>query len=239
MTGTLNPTSFWNWMALSVLLVGYPIFLGLLIGRIPRFTEFFRGDHRSWRAFWGITLAVEWAVTLAIVVSLLLGGNVLADIGMALPSRSASIAGAVSILVLMILTVRLHSGSRVPVSPDPQSALLPHTRRERVMWLLAISPTAAFCEEVAYRGFLLTLLRPAIGIWVALGIQALLFSFHHGGLAQGLRAFSLRTAIALGLGLMVIWRGNLLAAMTVHFAIDSLFALMPVRAGTVAMEAAQ
>lgn len=239
MTGTLNLSSFGNWIALGIILLGYSIFLGLLIGRIPRFTQFFRGDHRLWSAFWGTTLVVEWVVTFVIVVSLLGGSYALTDIGLVLPSRLGSFAGAVTIVVLLVLAARLHPGPSISVPANPQSAFLPHTRAERLLWLLAISPTAAFCEEVAYRGFLLTLLRPSVGIWVALAIQGLLFSFHHGGHTQGMRVFSLRTAIGLGFGLLVIWRGNLLAAMSIHFIIDALFTLKPVRAVAVPMEATQ
>ncbi|MEO8875433.1 MAG: CPBP family intramembrane glutamic endopeptidase [Polyangiaceae bacterium] len=97
-------------------------------------------------------------------------------------------------------------------------ALLPHTAGERLMWVMLAS-SVGFCEEIVYRGYLLTQLTafsgaPAVGILV----QAMLFGLAHGqqGVVTALR-FSIY-GIAFG---VVAWRRkSLLPGIACHIAID-------------------
>jgi membrane protease YdiL (CAAX protease family) len=137
-----------------------------------------------------------------------------------------SLAGAA---VIVLLSLMRRSTPLSEAAATPATAILPQTRTERLAWLLVISPTAAVCEEVIYRGFLLTLLRTALGLPAALLSQAFLFAFHHGAHRQGAALFLLRGAIGIGFGVLVSWRGNLLAAMAIHYLIDAAFALAPIQ----------
>ncbi|HSU41817.1 MAG TPA: CPBP family intramembrane glutamic endopeptidase [Polyangiaceae bacterium] len=98
--------------------------------------------------------------------------------------------------------------------------LLPLTRVERAVWC-AVALSAAFSEEVVYRGYLareLTRLsaRPAVGV---LG-QAVLFGLAHGEQGSGtmLRFF----VYAVGLALVAAARRSLVPCIIGHASVDLL-----------------
>ncbi len=227
MTSVLDLSSAWMWLALLVFLLGFPVFAGLFIGRLPRIAPLFQGDHRSWRAFWGTTVVLQWGVTIVVAASLLLSGKGLSTVGLISPSRNAALLGAVVVALFALIAARNSPSAEVPPSSDPEWAILPHTRAERLAWLLGVCPTAGFCEELVYRGFFLSLLRTLIGLRAGLLLQALVFGFHHGGHRQGAKMFLMRAAVGLVFGLIVVWRGNLLAVMGIHYCVDAAFALKP------------
>jgi membrane protease YdiL (CAAX protease family) len=59
-------------------------------------------------------------------------------------------------------------------------------------------------------------------------VQALLFAYMHGGIHQPLFLFANGSILGFLLALLVNWRGDLRAAMSIHFTIDALqFSLIP------------
>jgi membrane protease YdiL (CAAX protease family) len=98
---------------------------------------------------------------------------------------------------------------------------LPRTRSERYFMLLVVAPSEAVCEETIYRGFLLRFLATSIGLWPAMVVQALMFAYMHGGVNQPIFLFVNGSILGFLLALLVNWRGNLRAAMSVHFIIDA------------------
>ena len=88
--------------------------------------------------------------------------------------------------------------------------------------LLVVAPTAAVCEETIYRGLLMRFMATIIGLWPAMIVQALLFAFMHGGFAQPLFLMIDGAILGFLLALLVNWRGDLRAAISIHFLIDAL-----------------
>jgi membrane protease YdiL (CAAX protease family) len=82
------------------------------------------------------------------------------------------------------------------------------------------SITAGFCEEVLFRGFLVWVLQPVVGLWIAVGLAAVLFGVAHA--YQG-AAGVLRTGL-LGLIFMaiVLLTGSLWPAIVLHAAVDAM-----------------
>jgi membrane protease YdiL (CAAX protease family) len=102
-------------------------------------------------------------------------------------------------------------------------ALLPVTNAERAVWC-AVALSAAFSEEVVYRGYLareLTRLsgRPALGV---LG-QAVLFALAHG--EQGSGAMLRFFVYAVGLALVAAARRSLVPCIIGHASVDLLAGL--------------
>ena len=65
-------------------------------------------------------------------------------------------------------------------------ALAPVTQQEGRAFVL-VSVTAGVCEEILYRGILLTVLIPAVGLWPAVGLSSVIFGMGHAyqGFSQG------------------------------------------------------
>ena len=103
---------------------------------------------------------------------------------------------------------------------------LAHNLPEYLFWLLATWTTAAFGEEMLFRGFMLDAIHRALGgrtpaLVAAVLIQGVLFGALHG--YQGLHGALV--AGALGVVLGFVWWGsgrNLWAGILVHGFMDSL-----------------
>ncbi len=98
--------------------------------------------------------------------------------------------------------------------------LVPHTLREKLWAALIISPTAAFCEEFLYRGFLLTemhgWLHSLTGAWVVSSVAFGLAHFYQGW--SGMTQAALLGAL---LAYPVVHWGSLYPAMLAHWLIDT------------------
>ncbi|MGO9605810.1 MAG: lysostaphin resistance A-like protein [Candidatus Binataceae bacterium] len=215
----LTLKSGWVWLAFIAAVV-HPIFVSL-IGALPFISPLFRSDdHTHFINFWATMVVSAWTVTLIIVVCLRLSGVGLLAIGL-WPPRPR--------VLLLLLLVALAIGGAIHLTPVHTSAMkqpslptLAWTHSERYFMLLVVAPTAAICEETIYRGLILRFLATPIGLWPAMIVQALLFAYMHGGVNQPPFLFVNGSILGFLLALLVDWRGNLRAAMAIHFVIDAI-----------------
>jgi membrane protease YdiL (CAAX protease family) len=215
----LTIESGWLWLAFAAAVL-HPIFVSL-IGTLPFVSPLFRiNDHAYFINFWGAVIVVAWIVTGVIVACLRLSGVGARAIGLQAPDTKVLLLLALAALALLVainLTQAHDSSLKQTLLPT-----LPRTRYERSFMLLVVAPTAAVCEETIYRGFLLRFLATLIGLWPAVIVQVLMFAYMHGGVHQPLFLFVNGSILGFFLALLVNWRGNLRAAMSVHFLIDAL-----------------
>jgi membrane protease YdiL (CAAX protease family) len=221
----LTINSRWLWLAFVVAGL-HPIF-GSVIGELPFISPLFRnGDHAYFITFWSTVIVAEWTVALVIIACLVLSGAGARAIGLQPPQPKILVLliAAALLLAAAITLTPVHASSVMrPVLPS-----LPWTHFDRWFLLFAVAPTAAFCEETIYRGLLIRFLATLIGLWPAMVVQSLLFAYMHGGVYQPLFLFVNGSVLGFLIALLVNWRGNLRAAMSVHFLIDALqFALAP------------
>ena len=105
-------------------------------------------------------------------------------------------------------------------------ALLPVAATERLMWL-AVAVAAGVCEEIVFRGWLLSVLHQPLGL---AGLPLIITAAAGFGLAhayQGPTGVALTgLAAVLFIGLYVA-TGSLLVPILLHVAVDARFALMP------------
>ena len=208
--------SGWLWLAFLVALL-HPILVST-IGALP-FVSPLLDDHRYFLNFWGTTVIAAWAATFAIAGCLRLSGVGVRAIGILPPQPR---------ILLILVVIALGLAVAIKLMP-PHAAMdkqqtfpsLPWSHRERWFMLLVVAPTAAICEETIYRGLLLRFMTTLIGLWPAMIGQALLFAYMHGGIRQPRFLLINGSIIGFLLALLVNWRGNLRAAMSIHFLIDA------------------
>ena len=105
-----------------------------------------------------------------------------------------------------------------PRSAKTVDSLLPRSLLEILLWI-AVSITAGFCEELAFRGYLQQQLHAVSGnIEVAVIAQALVFGLAHG--YQGWKAVVVISVLGVLYGVLAAWRRNLRANIIAHAASD-------------------
>jgi hypothetical protein len=100
---------------------------------------------------------------------------------------------------------------------DSLENLLPHTPREHTVFRY-VAATAGICEEILFRGFLLSLIAHFTGLVIAVPVAALLFGLGHA--YQGPVGILRTGAVGLVLTLVVLGAGSLLPGIILHIGID-------------------
>jgi len=105
-----------------------------------------------------------------------------------------------------------------PSSAKSVDTLLPRSLVEVLLWI-ALSISAGFCEEIAFRGYLQRQFRALSGsIAIAVLAQALVFGLAHS--YQGWKAVVVITVLGVLYGALAAWRRNLRANIISHAASD-------------------
>ena len=91
-------------------------------------------------------------------------------------------------------------------------------------WLIVLVMAAmpAVCEELAFRGFILSGLRHIGSPWRAVVVSAVFFGLNHGILQQSLIA----SLVGVLLGWLAIWSGSIFTGMTFHLVHNALVVLL-------------
>jgi membrane protease YdiL (CAAX protease family) len=180
------------------------------------------GRLRAYR----LTIVSQWGATALIVWAWLRLGRTLTQLGLVMPAGWRLALGAGLCAALGLIHARnLQSAARsAPVRAQLRTLigkltfLMPHDRQE-LRWFLAVSATAGICEELVFRGYVLGVLRPWIGIWLAATLGVVIFGLLHA--YQG-RAGILKTgAVGAVMTLVVLATRSLYAAMVLHVVIDA------------------
>jgi membrane protease YdiL (CAAX protease family) len=108
-----------------------------------------------------------------------------------------------------------------PSESELLHALLPETRLEKVWCVAGLAPTAAFCEEFLYRGYLLA----QLSLWLhslawGWAISSLAFGLAHS--YQGLTGMARAAMLGALLAYPLVHLGSLYPSMAAHFAVDAI-----------------
>lgn len=93
----------------------------------------------------------------------------------------------------------------------------PHTRAE-LAWWMALSVSAGFCEEFIFRGYLIWVLQPALGLWFAAAASLIVFAAAHA--YQGAKGVVAVGFVGGLLTLVVLVFGSLVPAIAMHTLAD-------------------
>jgi sodium transport system permease protein len=206
--------------------VSMAVLCGVLLLVIRFFTQFLVPPPGSWAEF-----AVSTAVNLvafiaapALLMAVMLTLKPRKTLLLTVPSWSAIPAAiALAFVIHPVAMVLVQTVARIyPMSPDTLKAVMPlhEMINGAPLWsaLLVIAAAPAICEELAFRGFILSGLRHMGHKWGAILLSAAFFGIAHGLLQQSLSA----VALGLVLGFLATQSGSLYTCISFHFVYNSL-----------------
>jgi membrane protease YdiL (CAAX protease family) len=177
------------------------------------------------RSSYNWTIGLEWGVSLALVAWWILSGRGANEIGLHFAvSGWQWLAVVLSLAVAAVFAAyswRLAGQptdlAQVREQLGDLKLLSPHDRSElrHFAW---VAVTAGICEEILYRGLLMTLLAGPLGLWPAVVVSSVVFGLGHA--YQGWMGMVRTGFTGFIMALMVVFTGNLVVAMIVHAAID-------------------
>jgi membrane protease YdiL (CAAX protease family) len=208
---------------LLILLVGVPL-LGIWdFRRLLRWNGEGLPDARLKSYNW--VLVMEWGLTAGLLSWWFLAGRDWGSLGLVSAYYGWRwLALGLSLGTVVILIWQMVSVMKSPdqmeelrVKMGDLRALAPVTPRENRVFAM-VSVTAGVCEEILYRGILLAVLTPVVGLWPAVGLSSVIFGMGHA--YQGFPGIVKTTVVGLAMALLTVFSGSLLAAMVLHTVID-------------------
>jgi sodium transport system permease protein len=210
--------------------VGEAVLCGVVLLVIRFFSTLMLPQPATWGQFAATTLVLQVALiaTPACLMAIMLTRKPLQSLALGPPSFLLTVPAAVLLAVCLHPAVAwLSEGIRYlyPLNPAIAEQLGQYSRfftdEPLVEVLLLVALTPAICEELAFRGFILSGLRRMGHTWGAIALAALFFGVAHGLLQQSLSAF----AVGLVIGYIVVKTGSLWPGVLFHFTHNGLAVL--------------
>ena len=139
-----------------------------------------------------------------------------------LPTLSAALLGLLSVYVASLLSAVWGTALDALGLRGLSGAPVPQSEAELVTSILALAAMPAICEELLFRGFVLSAWESR-GTWFAMGVTAVLFALLHGNL-YGIPAYLLVGAVA---GYLAFALDSLYAAMIYHTVYNASCLVLP------------
>jgi hypothetical protein len=203
----------------ALILLGFPV-LYLLNSLSPWARRFsLEHDAAAFFAFVASLLVLHWCSVGATLWVLQRSSLRVADIGLVTPPRTVVLLALALIAVgVAMVVIREALGSAEPLWPGPAAGLHLTTTAQRGAWIAA-SLSAGFCEELAYRGFGITLLRArGLRAWLAVALPTISWVLVHG--VGGVLMFVPHFIVGLMFAGLFLWRRSLAPVMFVHTLVD-------------------
>jgi len=161
----------------------------------------------------------------AVFMGMLLTTSLRATFRLRMPSLTAMAIGICLAVIAHPLTMELSRFfveykvfPELPESAGRVMALMKTDERSTWLLLLVFAVTPAICEELAFRGFILSGLARGGRLAIAIGISSLMFGIIHMIPQQAFNA----ALLGLVLGLLAIYSRSLFPAMAFHFCNNAL-----------------
>jgi CAAX protease family protein len=191
----------------------------------PAFLQRFKvdpGQARLW--WWKRFMILFWTMAAAGCALWLLQGRAWGLLRLTLP-HGWRLWGSVGLVLAFVLanvpTVAKMMRSKRSLQirlPDYAVKMTPHTGSE-VAWFMPFTLTAGFCEEFLFRGYLIWVLQPLLGLWGAAAGSLIVFvAVHSYQDAKGILAVGITGAL---LTLVVLGSRSLWPAIALHTVIDA------------------
>jgi sodium transport system permease protein len=209
---------------------GEAILCGILLLMIRFFSNLLIPMPTNWNQMLSTTLVVQVALiaTPVCLMAIILTLRPLETLLLRRPSFWATIPAA-GLLALLLHPAMMWIGVGIryvyPISDEIVAALEPLDTMfaSAPLWqlILLIALTPAICEELAFRGFILSGLRRMGHKWGAIVISSIFFGLAHGLLQQSLSA----CVVGMVLGYIAVKTGSLWPGVLYHFVHNSIAAV--------------
>ncbi len=167
------------------------------------------------------TMIIEYSILLGILLVIYREKTSLRSIGLVRPRVADIFLGLGFFVFAYILVSSLgYLLTRLGIPSNDSVDFLVARASEMEGWWLAISITAAICEEIAFRGFLITRLRTVARRGWFLPVLLSSFAFGAGHAYQGVGGLILLTILGLLFGGLFLFSRSLWPAIIAHFIID-------------------
>lgn len=219
-------TAFPSWFDYTLVLVMFAfmvaeVYVFALLGRRASSGTLRYERLRAYAFF----ISYQWTLVAVIAVVWLATGRPWSGLLLGSPNRWGFFVG----LVLAGAYAMLMIAQRKAIADRPQvlerlrsgmtelEGIGPHTLRERRVWPFA-AITAGFCEEVFFRGYLLTFFTSFAGIIAAVAICTALFGLYHA--YYGPKGVLKTGVFGLLMTLLALWSASLIPVIIIHATID-------------------
>lgn len=205
------------------------IAIGLFIDSFVLWPRFLRRSEaeparaRVW--LWSSTIVLLWTLVAAGVALWMLERRSWAELRLVAP-HGWRILGTIGLLLAVaiyyartVATIARARRSKKRIKfPKNAARRAPHTRTE-LAWWMALSVSAGICEEFIFRGYLIWVLQPALGLWLAAAASLIVFAAAHS--YQGAKGVVAVGVVGGLLTLIVVGFGSLVPAIAVHMFADA------------------
>jgi len=181
------------------------------------------GPARNWMILFWVMVAAGCALWLvegrawgSLRLTVPHGWRLLVGIGLVLALVAANVPTIAKIVALR------RSGKRIRM-PGYADQLVPRTRSE-LGWWMAVSVTAGFCEEFIFRGYLIWVFEPVLGLWGAAALSLVVFATVHS--YQGVKGVLAVGGVGAVFTLVVLILGSLWPAIVLHAVLDAVQGLI-------------
>ena len=179
---------------------------------------------RVW--LWSTAMGLLWLLAAGGVAVWKLEQRPWAPLRLVLPSGWAALGTMGLLLAVAVIHIPTaakivrgrRSGRRIRIRNDVERRV-PHTRAE-LAWFMALSASAGICEEFVFRGYLIWVFQPILGLWGAAAASLVVFAAAHA--YQGAKGVLAVGVVGGLLTLVVLTSGSLIPAMVVHAFTDAL-----------------
>jgi len=205
------------------------IAVGLAIDSLVLWPNFLRHlEAEASRArvrLWSSAIVLLWTLVVAGIALWIVERRSWTELRLVAP-HGWRLLGTIGVLVAVALfyarsvaTIRRARRSNRRIKfPEHVARRAPHTRVE-LAWWLALSLSAGICEEFIFRGYLIWVLQPALGVWLAAAASLIVFAAAHA--YQGAKGVVAVGAVGTLFTLIVFVFGSLVAAIAVHTLVDA------------------
>lgn len=209
----------------GLIAIAYPIWDTFFL--TPRMQQGVAADPSRGRIrFYGVTIASLWIATGAVAAAWIAAARPWGPIGLVVPlGWRLVVTGVLVAAVLLLYRSQLAAvrrldparRARVRARQGGVSILVPRNPNERV-WFAWVSLSAGFCEELIYRGFLIWVFRPWLGLWGAALVSTIAFGLGHA--YQGAPGAIRAAAVGALFALLTIATGSIVPAIVLHALLD-------------------
>ena len=208
---------------------GQAALCGVLLLLISFFGSLHVATPKTWSGVATVVVATQVAffATPALLMAIMLTRSPRKTLLLCLPRPLTLPVAALLALLLHPSIILLGRGIELlyPLSSEKLQALEPYAKAMQeaplgyVLLLVAVVP--AICEELAFRGFILSGLRHMGHKWTAIVLSSIFFGVAHGLLQQSLAAI----AVGVVIGYVVVQSGSLLPGVLFHLTHNALLIL--------------